>query len=263
MKKFQILVLTSLLTSGSLAFADDSSLNTAGAAQIESPPVVHNSIGLGLAYNQNIYEGVGNVVHPFPLLNLSYEDFFLKGFTAGYNVYQDASTSFAFVVQPMFGGYSADDSSALDGMNGTSYLMNTGVQMQYRLMPFSLTVAGLHDITGRTTGNSASAKIAATVPLDDKRFVLIPSITAAWESSDITNYYYGVTSGEATSTRPEYNPASAWNMEYGLTFKYEITEHFGATLGYTFTKYANTISDSPIVSRSSSSAILTGISYIF
>ncbi len=263
MKSLKLLVLAALLTSSSLSLADNSSLNIAGGVQNESAPDVHNSVGLGFVYNQNIYDGVGNVIHMFPLLNLSYNDMFIKGFTAGYNAYEDASASFAFVMQPMFGGYDSADSDALAGMNDTSYLINTGVQMQYRLMPFSLTLAGLHDISGRSSGNTASAKFAAMIPLDDRRFGLIPSITAEWLSSNITNYYYGVTSGEATSSRPEYNPASAWNMQYGLTFKYQVAEHFGATLGYTLTKYSEAISSSPIVSRSTSSAVLAGISYIF
>lgn len=263
MNTTKVLAFTALLAIALSIYADNSYLNTGNSIQSDAPAEAHNSLGLGLAYNQNIYEGVGNVVHVFPLLNLSYDDFFVKGFTAGYKAYEDESTSFAFIVQPMFGGYNSSDSSALAGMSDTSYLINTGVQMQYRLMPFSLTVAALHDVTGRTGGNSASAKLAAMVPLDDQRFVLIPSIAASWESSDITYYYYGVSDHEATATRPAYHPAGAWNMDYGLTFKYGISEHFGATLGYVLTKYARDISDSPIVSRSTSSSVLAGISYIF
>lgn len=261
--KLKTLILAGILSSSSCVFADTTYLNTAGNVQSDTPPEAHNSLGIGFAYSQNIYEGVGNKIKPFPLLNLSYDDFFIQGFTAGYNTYQDANLSFAFVVQPMFGGYDADESDALAGMNDTSYLVNTGAQLQYRLMPFSLTLAALHDVSGRSSGNSASAKLAAMVPLDDRRFMLIPSMTASWESSNITDYYYGVSSDEATATRPEYSPASALNTAYGLTFKYQIATHFGATLGYVLTKYARDISDSPIVSRSTSSAVLAGISYIF
>lgn len=261
--KLKALVLMGVLSGSSCVFADTTYLNTAGDLQSNPPPEAHNSLGVGFAYSQNIYDGVGNKIKPFPLLNITYDDFFIQGFTAGYNAYQDANLSFAFVVQPMFGGYDADESDALAGMSDTSYLVNTGAQLQYRLMPFSLTLMALHDVSGRSGGNSASAKFAAMVPLDDRRFVLIPSMMASWESSDITNYYYGVSSNEATATRPEYNPASALNLAYGLTFKYQIAEHFGATLGYVLTKYARGVSDSPIVSRSTSSAVLTGISYVF
>lgn len=263
MKKVKVLGIVGLLASVSSVFADSSYLENAEAVQTNTTVQTHNSIGLGLAYNQNIYKGVGNRVQAFPLLNLTYDDFFIQGFTAGYNAYQDESLSFAFIVQPMFGGYDADDSDELEGMSDTSYLVDTGVQMQYRLMPFSVTLAAVHDITGRTGGNSASAKFAAMVPLDDKRFVLIPSITATWLDSDITDYYYGVTHSEATATRPAYDPGTAVNIGYGLTMKYQISENWGATLGYVFTQYADDVSNSPIVSRSYSSAIVTGISYIF
>lgn len=263
MNKLNKLALLGVLVCASTAFAASSDLENAEIGQVGVIPQMHNSVGVGLAYNQNIYVGVGNKIQAFPLLNLSYDDFFIKGFTAGYNAYEDASLSLAWVVQPMFGGYDADDSDALAGMSDTSYLVNTGVQVQYRLMPFSVTLAALHDVTGRSEGNSASAKFAAMVPLDDQRFVLIPSIALTWEDSDITDYYYGVTNKEATSTRPAYNPGTAVNVGYGLTMKYQIAENWGATLGYVLTQYADDISDSPIVSRSYSSTVMTGISYIF
>ncbi|MES2204548.1 MAG: MipA/OmpV family protein [Pseudomonadota bacterium] len=263
MKTLKMLALVGILASASTAFADSSDLENANTTETGTTLQTHDSVGLGFAYNQNIYDGVGNHIQAFPLLNLNYDDFFIQGFTAGYNAYQDESTTFALIVQPMFGGYDSSDSDALAGMSDTSYLVNTGVQMQYRLMPFSLTAAAVHDVTGRTGGNSASLKFAAMVPLDDTRMVLIPSITMTWLDSDITDYYYGVTQSEATATRAAYDPGTAVNIGYGLTLKYQMAEHWGATFGYVFTQYADDISDSPIVSRSYSSAVVAGISYIF
>lgn len=245
-------------------FADDSTYaDSAASIQTDSSVVQKNSLGLGLVYAQNIYDGVGNKVQPFPLFNLSYDDFFLQGVTAGYNFYNDPELSFAWVVQPQFGGYNSDDSNDLEGMRDTSYLINTGAQVQYRLLPFSFSLAALHDITGRSAGNSAIAKVAVMVPLEDKQLELIPSISMSWEDSDITNYYYGVSQGESTSSRPAYDPGTAVNVNYGLTLKYRLSEHWGATIGYMLTQYADDIADSPIVSRKYASAGLAGVSYIF
>lgn len=264
-RKLKIAMLTSLLlaTISAPVFADNTYIDSAADIAENGFAQEHNSVGVALAYNQNIYAGVGNVIYPFPLLNVSYDDFFIQGVTLGYNTYKDESLSFAFVVQPQFDGYTSDESNDLAGMNDTSYLINTGAQVQYRLLPFAFTLQALHDITGRSAGNSASAKMAIMVPLDDKRFMLIPSVAATWEDSDITGYYYGVSSGEATESRPTYEPASAININYGLTMKYRLAENWGATLGYVLTQYADDISDSPIVSRKYASSVLAGISYIF
>lgn len=261
--KLKILILTIILASVSSAFADNTYIDNAGSIQTDSTAEEHNSVGVALAYNQNIYDGVGNKIRPFPLLNVTYDNFFLRGSMAGYNAYQDESLTFAFVVQPQFGGYTSDSSNDLEGMDDTSYLINTGVQAQYRLMPFVLTVSGLHDVTGRTNGNTASARITVVVPLDDRRLALIPSITATWQDSNITDYYYGVSSSESTSTRPEYEPDSALNLAYGLIMKYKLSENWAATLGYILTQYDDSIADSPIVSRKYASTALAGISYIF
>lgn len=263
--QFKVLALIGALVGTSSVFAENSNIDDANSINTASTSSSQekNGIGVALAYGQNIYKGVDNKFQPFPLLNVTYDDFFIKGFTAGYNAYQDDSVTFSFVVQPQFGGYNADDSDELAGMSDTSYLVNTGVQAQYRLLPFSFTVAALHDVTGRTGGNSASAKMAVMVPLDDQRFVLIPSVTATWIDSDITDYYYGVTSSEATSTRSAYDPGTAVNFGYGLTMKYKMAENWGVTLGYVFTQYANDIADSPIVNRSYASTVFAGVSYLF
>ncbi|MCD8500192.1 MAG: MipA/OmpV family protein [Gammaproteobacteria bacterium] len=181
----------------------------------------------------------------------------------GITLIKDPGVSVAVILKPTFAGYSASDSDALDGMSDTSYLLNTGLQMQYRLMPLSFTVEALHDVTGRSTGNTLSGELATIFPIDDQRFTVIPSVTAVWQSSDITNYYYGVSGSEVTASRPEYSPAGATTIHYGLTLKYRVSDHLGTTFGYTLTQLPRAISDSPIVSRSTSSSLLAGASYIF
>jgi outer membrane protein len=261
--KLKILVLTIVLAGASSVFADSTYIDNAGSIQADSSAHEHNSIGVGFVYNQNIYDGVGNKIRPFPLLNVTYDNFFIKGSTVGYNAYEDESLTFSFVLQPQFGGYTSDSSDDLKGMSDTSYLINTGVQAQYRLMPFILTVAGLHDVTGRTNGNTASARLAVVIPLDDRRFALIPTLSATWQDKNITDYYYGVSNSETTSTRPEYEPDSALNFSYGLIMKYKLTENWVTTLGYILTQLDDQVSDSPIVSRKYASTALAGISYLF
>ncbi|MCD8542279.1 MAG: MipA/OmpV family protein [Gammaproteobacteria bacterium] len=264
MKRITPLLLTILLiTSAPSILASNFPLSILDDVQTTSDPQSSNSLGLGFAYGQNIYTGVDNIIQPFPLFNLSMHNFFLKGDELGYYTYKDPGVSVAVILKPTFAGYSASDSDALDGMSDTSYLLNTGLQMQYRLMPLSFTVEALHDVTGRSTGNTLSGELATIFPIDDQRFTVIPSVTAVWQSSDITNYYYGVSGSEVTASRPEYSPAGATTIHYGLTLKYRVSDHLGTTFGYTLTQLPRAISDSPIVSRSTSSSLLAGASYIF
>lgn len=245
-------------------WADDGTYaESAATIETDSAIAQKDSLGLGVVYAQNIYAGIDNKLQPFPLVNLFYNNFFLQSTTAGYTFYRDPELSFAAVMQPQFGGYDASDSDALAGMRDTSYLLNTGAQLGYRLEPLSFSLSALHDITGRSAGNSANIKLAASVPLEDKRLVLIPSISALWEDCHITNYYYGVSAGEATLTRPAYTPSSALNINYALTLKYHLSEHWGSTVGYLLTAYGDEIAESPIVSRKYASSGLAGISYIF
>ena len=215
MKQIHPLLLTILLiTSGPSIFASNFSLSILDDVQTTSDPQSSNSLGFGFAYGQNIYTGVDNIVQPFPLFNLSMDNFFLKGDELGYYTYKDPSLSFGIIVKPTFSGYSASDSDALEGMSDTSYLLNTGLQIQYHLMPLSFTVEALHDVTGRSTGNTVSGQLATIFPIDDQRFTVIPSVAAVWQSSEITNYYYGVSGSEVTESRSEYSPAGATSIHY-------------------------------------------------
>lgn len=255
-------VVVGLLTLSQSVFATSSyvpDVSDAGSEGVQSK----NSIGLAAAYQQNIYAGVDNDVKPFPLLNLTFGDFFIKGMTVGYNTYTTDMMQVSVIGRPNFQGYNSDDSTELNGMSSKGTSVNVGGQVAFKMQPFVTTVSALHDVSGNTAGNTVGLKVAAGVPLMDKRLVLIPSVTFTYQDANIVDYYYGVDHSEATDTRSAYSPSHTVNTTVGLLTRFQVSEHWLATAAYMLTKYGEEISDSPIVDRSTSSTVLLGMSYLF
>lgn len=247
----------------SSAYATDAYLETSQTMEPVTFGAAKNSVGVGVAYFQSVYDGVEDQSRGFPRINYSYDRFFIKGFALGYELYGSQNLAFAAVVQPQFGGYSSDDSDQLNGMTDKSFLVNAGGEVMYRLKPIVAQLSVLHDMTGRTTGNQARLKLSTGIPLVDRRFIISPSVAAVWQDSKITDYYYGVTSSEATDGRAEYSPGSSWYMNYSLAFMYNISQHWLAAIAYNVTQYDDEVTDSSIVGRDYVSTGTVSVSYVF
>lgn len=252
-----------LLAGAQSAFAVSDYNTSAYEVQPQGFGHTQNSLGISAVYNQNIYSGVDSQVLPFPLLNFTYNNFFLQNITAGYHAYTNDYVQASLILAPNFQGYNADDSDELSGMNDAEPSLNAGGRLMLKTKPIVTTLSAVHDISGRTAGNTASAKFSTGLPLMDKRLVLSPSVTFAYQDSNVVNYYYGVGNSEATATRSAYSPGGTINTTAGLVAMYKLSQHWQTNFTYMFTKFGNEIADSPIVSRSTSSTVLLGISYLF
>ena len=78
-------------------------------------------------------------------------------------------------------------------------------------------------------------------------FKFYPSFIAIYQSSDFINYYYGVTSNEATVWRPEYHANKALQLGAQTYIKYPITENFATLLNVRVDKLPSAATNSPIV----------------
>lgn len=222
-----------------------------------------NSLGLAAVYRQNIYIGVDNKVVPFPLINYTYKQLFIKGITAGYIGYVNDTVQASLIARPNFNGYDPNDSHRLNGMSEAHPSVNIGAQVMVRILPIMTTVEALHDISGNTAGNTYNLKLASGIPLNDRRLILSPSVTLSYQDKKVINYYYGVSTAESTETRAAYSPSGTLNATYALTALYQITPHWRGNLTYFFTDYGHEIVDSPITDRATSSTVLLGLSYFF
>ena len=67
-----------------------------------------------------------------------------------------------------------------------------------------------------------------------------------WLSAKVTNYYFGVTSSEATASRPFYQPGSSVNLVAGLHFNYDLGRRSTILFGYEANILGPAAANSPI-----------------
>lgn len=247
------------------ALIDSSNTYNSNAYEVQPQGFGHvqNSLGLAAVYHQDIYKGVDSKVLPFPLINFTYHDFFIQNITAGYHAYTNNYFQASLIAAPNFQGYDASDSDELTGMNDADPSFNVGGSVMLKTPPLISTLSAVHDISGNTSGNTVTAKFATGLPLMNKKLVLSPSVSFAYQDTNIVNYYYGVSNSEATSSREAYSPGGTVNTIFGLVAMYQLSPHWRTNATYLFTKFGDEIADSPIVSRGTSSTVMLGVSYLF
>ncbi|MFN3234132.1 MAG: MipA/OmpV family protein [Gammaproteobacteria bacterium] len=246
-------------------FAKDDGTYLNSLAKMAPPMVdpIPNSVGVAGVYSQSIYSGVDNVIRPMPMINLYWKGLFWRGFEAGYRVVQHENWNAAVVVKPYFTHFDSSLSDDLSGMDDRDLSLNAGGEVAVRLKPIVLGAYAVHDITGRTNGSAVGVKVSTALPLFQKTLIFIPTLAAVYANHNIVDYYYGVKSSEATSSRPAYSADDTVNLSAALLAIYRITDHWNARAGYVITRYGDEIADSPIVERRYSSTALLGVSYVF
>ena len=90
-----------------------------------------------------------------------------------------------------------------------------------------------------------------------------PSIFVTWLSDDYVDYYYGVTSDEATLYRASYKGGKTVNTGVELNVGYNFNQSQQLVLIANYTNLGNSITDSPIVEGSSTASITVLYLYLF
>jgi len=175
-----------------------------------------------------------------------------------------------FVLRPRFGffkqGYDASDSTALSGMRDRDSSFNLGLKLHTRTPVGTFIVSGGYDVTGKSEGFEGSLMYTTLLPLGSTKLRLYPVAGIDYWGKKVSNYYFGVDSDEATTTRNEYTIGDAsTNYFLGYTAEYPLTKNWGLTHSLRKTWYDDQILDSPIVDddKTSDLKILFGLTYDF
>lgn len=93
---------------------------------------------------------------------------------------------------------------------------------------------------------------------------LTPGIGVEWNSDNQNEYYYGVSRHESRrSGMRSYDPDSSWNPYLELSANYRFLGDWSVYGVARYTRLSDEITDSPMVDKSWSGLISTGITYTF
>jgi outer membrane protein len=194
-------------------------------------------------------------------VGLRYNRWFVQGIRGGYDVLQKGAFTGSIFAQARLRGLEPDSSSFLAGMDPRRKSADAGGELTYKGRPIGFRAAFLTDMLGRSKGQEVSFLAVTGAPLG--RVLILVGAGPRWLSTNRVDYYYGVRSHEATSSRPFYAGSSTWNLDINLTVSLRLTEKWRLFTLLNREGFGTGIRNSPLLDRSSAYSLITSLTYDF
>lgn len=227
-------------------------------------PVATGGAGLGLAtrFERSPYRGGGTRNDFVPIYLYEGKRVFLEAYRVGLKLNETPDSRFDVFVGYRFEGFPYDRIPAsLAGMGNRGAGVDAGLGYQYRQPWGTLFGEVLSDAAGGSKGSEVRLGYRSDWNLG--KLQLQPRLVFAARDARLNNYYYGVLAGEATATRPAYEPGSGVNTELGISAAYRLSERWRLFAGLSAKRWAAGVRASPIVENRPQLAGQLGLAYDF
>jgi len=217
------------------------------------------SLGAAGLYKESIYKGKNARVGAFPLIDMKYKQFYIKGIEAGYNIKLFNNIYITPLVTYRFDGFSTKSDNLLKGMDSRKDAVYGGARLAYKSGGHTIFNYYLYDISG--VNNGFIENIGYNYLYVSKPFIISPAMTYAYKSENYANYYYGVKDREKTPFRDSYKVGSIHSLSFSVLATYNITPklYTFATLGYEIID--GKIKKSPIIDKNEQFTSFFGVGY--
>lgn len=215
------------------------------------------SLGAGAAVIDSPYAGEGTRVRPFPLISYEGERVFLRGISGGVHLYQSHGVTFDAVLSARLYGFDIDDlgrdelqANGVDPdlLRDRDDGLDAGFRATFGAAWGSITVEGLHDVSGTSDGYEISLDYRYTWLFS--RTAVTANAGASRLSSKLADYYFGILDEEVARGVDAYLPGSAVIPRVGVTLTHAIGSSKWQLLGSAEYQFLpNELTDSPLLER--------------
>lgn len=222
------------------------------------------SIGASALVSPNPYRGYQERVYPVPIINYEGDDFFFRTLSAGYYLWKDPQNQLSLTAyySPLsFRTRDTDDAQMkrLDARHGT---LMAGVLYSHQAQWGTLRTAFAGDTLDNSNG--LVGDLAYIYPVKLGAWSLSPAVGVGWNSKKQNQYYYGVSGAEsARSGLEQYKPGDSWAPYVELVANYQINKDWNAFFMGRYIQLSDEVKDSPMVDKSYTGLLWTGIRYTF
>lgn len=236
MKKISLLLL--LLTTISLAQDD--------TTQSQDKPTLPTGFiyGAGSAYKQQVYQGFSHRGITLPLLGYVGEKLYVVGPFANYAVMRQNDWEIGLDLAARFNGYDTGDSDFFAGMQERKDSLDAGFSVKYKPNQWNVQFKALTDVLSKSDGSELELNLSHKFKY--KYLSIEPGVALSYLNQNLVDYYYGVKTDEATSTRSFYQGSSTTNQSLKLSLTHPIPIGF-VRLDIDNTWYGSGITDSSLV----------------
>ncbi len=218
-------------------------------------------LGVGLGFERSPYRAFDDKARVLPLI--LYENRYVSIQGPSLDVKLPSAGPVAFRLRARYAGdgYEAEDSPYLTGMEERKAGVWLGGAAAWRTEAADLSAELLADGSGHSNGTKFKLQLERRFA--SGAFGLTPRVAAQWLDKNYVGYYYGVRASEARVDRLRYDGRSAVNVELGLRLDYAIAPKQNLFVDFSATRLGSGIKESPLVERSSSTAVRIGYAYRF
>ncbi|MGL6063477.1 MAG: MipA/OmpV family protein [Fusobacteriaceae bacterium] len=205
-------------------------------------------VGAGVGYSTKMFKLEESKANALPLLDIEYNDIYIKGLTIGYNLHKNDNFTMSLFLDPMSGyavkgkkmeaGYDKIEDRDTQAMFGAEVEINTGVRDVRTSISFQ----------GGEEGGSGKWSLYRAFKAE--KFVIVPSVFVSYFTSDYTDYYFGVSSSEALKNKKinkSYDAEAATSVGVALAGEYNFNEKLSLMMFLGVERFSDEIKNSPIV----------------
>ena len=244
-------------------------ISTASFAEKERENSI--DLGLGVFYRNSIYKEKDNgEVLPLPVAGVRYNSFYYEmPVELGYHFYDKENLTFtAYGRYNLYTGYKPKDlENEFRDMDKRKDDFHLGLRGKYNFGSLGTGVIARvsGDVFDKSNGMLARAEINQPVSLSE-RVTIMPYAAVEYMSENYVDYYFGIKDSEAAkgiNNGKSYKADDSLNFEAGIRGMIKINRNFNVFLSAGYTRYGDSIADSPLVKDRDIYTVGTGISYSF
>ncbi|ALR76453.1 MipA/OmpV family protein [[Enterobacter] lignolyticus] len=222
------------------------------------------TLGAGVGVVENPYKQYDADVYPVPVISYESDSFWFHGLGGGYYLWNDRADKLSITAywSPLYFKPKDSDNSQLRALDRRKTTLMAGLSYVHNT-PYGFLRTTL---AGDTLGNSNGIvwDTAWLYRYINGGLTLTPGIGVEWNSDNQNQYYYGVSKSEAKrSGLRSYNPDNSWNPYLELAANYRFAGDWSVYGIARYTRLSGEITDSPMVDKSWSGVLSTGITYSF
>ncbi|MEO8383839.1 MAG: MipA/OmpV family protein [Betaproteobacteria bacterium] len=237
--------------------------NVPAASEVQDKSGWNGTIGVGPMLLPKYTGGTAQQVLPLPLLSINYDEtVYIEVQRVGVYIFasDDKKIGLGLAAEPRL-GFRASDAPRLGGMITRRASVEGGLTFDWDFDVVAFSAAWLNDLNRTSRGQSVRFTVYAPLVKSARGEIGIVA-SADRMNANITNYFFGVRTSEATATRPAFTPPAGTAMSIGVGGTYRIAPGksgwggliFGANIG----RLPVAIATSPIVETRSTRQIYLG-----
>jgi len=260
-----VAVATRLLGAVLMIAASNSYSQEVAEIPLNNAPPGTTALGGGLRLGQSPYFAVDNDdQREFDLIPLYlYEGkyLFARGTAGGIRLIRNDSFEFNLYARYRFQQLDPDRNVFYEGIEKRRQTLDAGIEMGLNKDWGEVKLSWVTDTLDRHNGQEV--QVSYRYRFEAGPWSFSPFISWAWQSANLSNYYFGVSEAEARPDRPAYMPGETQRLGLGMNTSWHVSNRIVFFGNFVVGGAGDKIADSPLVEEEGFSSVFFGGTYMF